>query len=217
MKRLNWDEFYDRFYDWSPSTQKKYASCLTNFGSSQEVFEIILEYAFSDKHFASRFARKACDAGVGFQPDEILEFIGILDQDVIEYLALNTAAPFDREQLEEINMLISDEAFGKLSERAGVDIFADDEMLEDDLDDLSDDWEPAEPAPKKIGFWGTLFAMIGASELMDNKHSHKHSGKCDGDRAHCPPHYGYRYGRWYYGHGHQYGCEFGGNKGDGSI
>ena len=83
MKRLNWDEFYDRFYDWSPSTQKKYASCLTNFGSSQEVFEIILEYAFSDKHFASRFARKACDAGVGFQPDEILEFIGTLDQDVI--------------------------------------------------------------------------------------------------------------------------------------
>lgn len=23
------------------------------------------------------------------------------------------------------------------------------------------------------------------------------------------------YGRWYYGHGHVYGCEFGGNRGDG--
>jgi hypothetical protein len=28
----------------------------------------------------------------------------------------------------------------------------------------------------------------------------------------APPHYGDRYGRWYYGKGHQYGCEFGENK-----
>ena len=34
--------------------------------------------------------------------------------------------------------------------------------------------------------------------------------------ANCPPHYGYRYGRWYYGHDHVHGCEFGGNKGSGS-
>ena len=44
----------------------------------------------------------------------------------------------------------------------------------------------------------------------------KHSGKCDGDCANCPPHYGYRHGRWYYGHDHIEGCEFGGNKGSGS-
>ena len=43
----------------------------------------------------------------------------------------------------------------------------------------------------------------------------KHSGKCDGDCANCPPHYGYRYGRWYYGHSHTEGCEFGGNKNNG--
>ena len=42
-----------------------------------------------------------------------------------------------------------------------------------------------------------------------------HDGKCDGDCKNCPPHYGYRYGRWYYGHGHNYGCERGGNKGGG--
>ena len=43
----------------------------------------------------------------------------------------------------------------------------------------------------------------------------KHSGHCDGDCANCPPHYGYRHGRWYYGHSHTEGCTFGGNKGDG--
>ena len=39
------------------------------------------------------------------------------------------------------------------------------------------------------------------------------SGKCNGDCDNCPDHYGYRYGRWYYGHGHQHGCERGGNGG----
>ena len=43
----------------------------------------------------------------------------------------------------------------------------------------------------------------------------KHNGKCNGDCANCPPHYGYRHGRWYYGHNHIEGCEFGGNKGSG--
>ena len=42
----------------------------------------------------------------------------------------------------------------------------------------------------------------------------KHNLKsCDGDCENCPPHYGYRYGRWYYGHGHQHGCEREGNGG----
>lgn len=53
-------------------------------------------------------------------------------------------------------------------------------------------------------------------KINDSKFkSKKHSGKCDGDCANCPPHYGYRYGRWYYGHSHTEGCEFGGNKGNG--
>lgn len=39
------------------------------------------------------------------------------------------------------------------------------------------------------------------------------SHSCDGDCANCPPHYGYRYGRWYYGHGHRHGCQRGGNGG----
>ena len=47
------------------------------------------------------------------------------------------------------------------------------------------------------------------------KKTHKRKGKCSGDCKNCPPHYGYRYGRWYYGHGHNHGCEFGGNKGGG--
>lgn len=130
-RKLSWEEFYDKFYDWSPTTQKKYASYLAGFSSSTEVVEIILEYALYDGQYASKFARRACDTEVCFQSGEILKFIGTLDQDGVEYLAVNAAVPFEREQLEEINMLVSDETFRRLSKRAGIDIFVDDELPED--------------------------------------------------------------------------------------
>ena len=58
-------------------------------------------------------------------------------------------------------------------------------------------------------------ALAVASLLPDDSGTKKHSGRCDGDCANCPPHYGYRYGRWYYGRCHQHGCQFGGNCGGG--
>ena len=72
--------------------------------------------------------------------------------------------------------------------------------------------------PKKLGFFGTLAAILGASQGIDNMNRpQRHNDRCNGDCANCPPHYGYRYGRWYYGHDHVHGCEFGGNKGSGSM
>ena len=69
-------------------------------------------------------------------------------------------------------------------------VFKDSSYDEDESDERSSSWNSTEK-PKR------------------------HSGKCDGDCANCPPHYGYRHGRWYYGHDHVEGCEFGGNKGSG--
>ena len=67
--------------------------------------------------------------------------------------------------------------------------------------------------PKKRGLFATLFGVAAGINLAKGFNKRKHNGRCDGDCAHCPPHYGYRYGRWYYGHDHDHGCEFGGNKG----
>ena len=59
---------------------------------------------------------------------------------------------------------------------------------------------------------GLLAASLIADEILSIEKPQK-SNYCDGDCANCPSHYGYRYGRWYYGHGHQGGCERGGNGG----
>ena len=110
------------------------------------------------------------------------------------------------------------------------------EELEDEEDDEIDDEEESEdedededtyestPKKKKSGFWGALGTLLSSStssspstrsyssESSWSSPKKKHSGKCEGDCANCPPHYGYRYGRWYYGHSHSEGCVFGGNK-----
>lgn len=64
---------------------------------------------------------------------------------------------------------------------------------------------------------GLAAAILLGMLLSDETETKRHKGHCDGDCRNCPPHYGYRYGRWYYGRCHTYGCQFGGNRGDGAM
>ena len=61
------------------------------------------------------------------------------------------------------------------------------------------------PTKRYFSIFGLLFGGAGG----------KHSGRCEGNCSKCPDHFGYRYGRWYYGKYHSHGCEFGGNKNSG--
>ena len=95
--------------------------------------------------------------------------------------------------------------FQKISRQAGIRA----------LDGEDESWPEQEvysAPPKKPGLLTNLMALV--TGVSPASHSEKkHSRHCDGNCANCPHHYGYRYGRWYYGKSHQYGCEFGGNKG----
>ena len=101
-----------------------------------------------------------------------------------------------------------------------------DEVFEDVIEnDLSDEkidqfvakaeskvktYEQMQRREKRIGFWAVLGAIFSA---FSKGNGHKDPRYCDGNCANCPPHYGYRYGRWYYGHGHMHGCVRNGNGG----
>jgi hypothetical protein len=76
---------------------------------------------------------------------------------------------------------------------------------------IVDNYEREQKRQKRIGFWGVIIGLLSGISQGASKHSHSH--RCNGDCDNCPAHYGYRYGRWYYGHGHQRGCERGGNGG----
>lgn len=74
-----------------------------------------------------------------------------------------------------------------------------------------------------MGFWSTLFEVMAELDEESKereaaeKRRLKKAGRCDGDCDNCPPHYGYRYGRWYYGKHHFDGCQRGGNSGNGGL
>ena len=59
--------------------------------------------------------------------------------------------------------------------------------------------------------------VVTSSGWFEETPKKEHNGRCNGDCANCPPHYGYRYGRWYYGRDHIHGCQFGGNRGGGQY
>lgn len=321
---MTWDEYYEKFYDWSTSTQIRRLSALTSYGSPAEVTEVAMELC--DEKAASRLINRALDAGVTFQveniedlnccvdtatmkrvvssvqgtlsdealdtltgcmddevfqtllkkatsdqyaPATIMELVDCADEETFKTMVMKVTGCFDAEQLDilrdyldqaTIETLIEKSLQGKvrfapqqimewldfgisesLIEKMSLtaqgtfdanqaeelyDVLPDDTYLkiakkhhlELHNEPIYEDISYQESAAPRLGFWGTLFAAIaGINAVSRHSERHQHNGHCNGDCANCPPHYGYRYGRWYYGHGHQYGCEFGGNKGDGSM
>lgn len=215
MKAMSWDEYYASFFDWSLSTQKSYSYRLSDFGDPEEVYEVVAEFAFYDQKFATRFVEKALASGVKFTPDHVLEMTLLIEKPVLSRMAEQTSTAFTKEQLEEVYMLIDDASFERISKKQNIDIFEDDEPEE--AYEPEEENEFIEPLPKRPGFFATLFAVIAGVSMAGGPKQKKHNGRCNGDCANCSPHYGYRYGRWYYGHDHVHGCQFGGNRGSGSM
>lgn len=152
-----------------------------------------------------------CKTPLHFKDTELVSICEELGNDeYIEKLLLANQEKFSEEALNSLCDLCVDEKIIKeIARKSNIPYSNPDE--EDEFDFV------APPRQEKgLGFFGTIAAITGiasvSSHLFDKK---KHTGKCDGDCANCPPHYGYRYGRWYYGHGHVHGCEFGGNRGGG--
>lgn len=208
---MDWDTYYEKFYDWATSTQIRKMSSLTSFGASSEVTEVAQEYM--DEAAASRLIKKAVAYGVQFTPEEIYDLSGCCNQEAMNVLLDTAKCRFTQEQLEDLWGVVDDDVLERAAARNHVKLF-DDESENNEQD--SDFYDEPIPAAPKIGFFTKLFAGIGIAGALSSSHS-EHPGHCTGDCANCPPHYRYRYGRWYYGHGHQHGCEFGGNKGDGSL
>ncbi len=222
---MTWETFYDRFYEWADSTQVSNISKLTTFGPSAEVCEIA--QALFDEKACARLLRKAMAAGVRFTSEEVVELDSCVDEALLSELALTAATPFTADDLDTISWSLSKEALKIVAGRSHVKLDEDDLVIlpADGTDPLPDsrpeDPDPAEEAPeqsdpvlrsKKAGKPGAGALLLGVLAALGTKNG-KQSGRCNGDCANCPPHYGYRYGRWYYGRHHTRGCQFGGNRG----
>ena len=56
---MTWADYYDKFYDWSESTQIKKLSSVEALGDANEVTEIMVEFAFNHEDIVNRYCPKA--------------------------------------------------------------------------------------------------------------------------------------------------------------
>ena len=210
---MDWNTYYEKFYDWATSTQISRMSSLTSFGASSEVAEVAQEYM--DEKAASRLIKKAIAYGVQFTPDEIYDLSGCCDSSAMNELLKSAKCSFTQEQLEDLWGAADDDVLELVAKRNHVTMFADAGIEETDIEDEANFDEPKQDEPK-LGFFSKLGLVLGVESILDKTRQPRH-GRCTGDCANCPPHYGYRYGRWYYGHDHTHGCEVGGNKSGGGL
>lgn len=229
MRQYTWDEYYEKFYDWAESTQVRNLSALTSLGAADEVGEIIIELQVNVPA-ANRLLRKAVEAKLAFSASDLIEFLCINDKTLATAALHNSVGRLTSSDMEDLYGVAEDDDIIKICRDRNLTLPEDlreeeyedeeeEEIEEEPLEEVDiyiDDFVPEPPAPK-LGFFGTLAAILaGASAGVSSNQGRRHNGRCNGDCANCPPHYGYRYGRWYYGHDHVHGCEFGGNKGSGS-
>lgn len=198
---FDWDEFYVEYMDMPQSMLKDCIQKISDFGSGDEIVEVISN--LDDEALAETLYQRAKKHGVGFNVHQ-LEQLGTCISFSLDYVDENVTI---------IDCSGGEDMFLKIGSAA--------RKAAEAINHLADEMKRP-PKKKKLGFGGGLALLFDSSSSSARSSASggswtvtkkKDSGHCDGDCANCPPHYGYRYGRWYYGHGHQHGCQRGGNGG----
>ena len=106
---ISWSRFYDAFYDWKPEYAKARLQSVTDFGSDDEVLEVVQELFWDDEYEASRLIIRALDAGVRFKDENIVELTSHCNEDTIKQVVFLSRLLLTEESLEELYGNVSDD------------------------------------------------------------------------------------------------------------
>jgi hypothetical protein len=231
---MDWYDFYNDYCDMAPAQLKKSIASLEYVGSGDEVVDAVVD--IEDKSIKTLLVKKAMELDVIFTESDYYRLEDEISSELHVKIAREGNIEFGSSDdvAQVLASIFDDAANDALYKRAvasGVK-FTQEQLDWIRPDSVCRDEEEEEIQTTQNPGCGCLVFLLGLSLLSNatsdksNHHSggysssssntrKRHNGHCDGDCANCPPHYGYRYGRWYYGHGHNHGCVFGGNKGGG--
>lgn len=238
-KGVSWDMLYEGYPALYDSTIREYVIALREVGASDEVVELV-NY-LTDDDTKNMLVEKALYLGVKFTHEDFMNLEFELSDELYERIARERGYCVECPEFNPKYFTWEDfyvncynlpdkiiEAsipriteFGPSDEIVEVFLDIDNKKLkgllikqavERGVKFTPEQVEEMGISKRKSGFWEAVAGVVAADSLLSSDDK-THNGSCNGDCANCPSHYGYRYGRWYYGHGHQHGCEFGGNKG----
>ena len=135
---ISWNRFYDAFYDWKPEYAKARLQAVTDFGSDNEVLEVVQELFWNDEYEASRFITRALDAGVRFRDENLVELGGLCDEDTVRQAVLLSKLLLTEESLEELYGNVSDDIIIQIAEEQNL------KLPEDLREDQDEDEEATE-------------------------------------------------------------------------
>ena len=111
---MTWEEYYDKFYDWSENTQVNKLSSVESLGPADEVAEIMLEFAFNREDIVNRIARKAIEQKLVFSAENIQDLTNCMDAYMQNQLALQSASSFSKEDLVMLEGFLDDDVLVQL-------------------------------------------------------------------------------------------------------
>ena len=193
---FTWDDFYAVCTELPSDMLGRCIPRIREFGDRDEVVSAVT--SLYDDEIADALYARAVACGVKFTKRD-LEEMG--REDSYTFLADDVKAFCD-------SIDLSKEQISENIRQA--EMYAD-EQLDHQKNVAGDKKKRRKLFGSKMFGGFVLGVKIGV--LGNKKTKGTRRGTCSGNCAKCPAHFGYRYGRWYYGHGHNYGCEFGGNKG----
>ena len=133
---ISWSRFYDAYYDWKPEYAKARLQAVTDFGSDDEVLEVVQELFWDDEYEASRFITRALDAGVRFRDENLVELAGLCNEDTVRQAVLLSKLLLTEESLEELYGNISDDIIIQVAKEQNL-------RLPEDLREEQDEDEEA--------------------------------------------------------------------------
>ena len=211
---MKWEEYYNNCPNWDEKIQYGRLSAIEDFGPdtpSEEVCSCVLirDYGFEQEAVETLLAA----SNAPYSAAQLLELLrNMMDDATVRLLIEESCAvpgTWSGAQIIEVyDNGCDDELLKKMLKNSDV------RFTEAEITTLCD-FGVGEKLIKKIcrqsgvpygtveddaqGFsWGTLRDELWEERRTPQKK--RDNGRCDGDCAHCPPHYGYRYGRWFYGH-----------------
>ena len=128
---MDWETYYDRFYDWEESTQLRHLASLTDFGPTSEICE--LASFFMEESSANRLIKEALAAGVRFSAEEVLELDGVVSMSLMPQLIKNTSHPLTAEQLDEFVFWLSPEEVRALAKKYNIRLDEDENVMTADM------------------------------------------------------------------------------------
>ena len=152
---MTWAEYYDKFYDWSESTQVNKLSSVEALGPTDEVAEVLMEFAFNREEIANRLAGKAIDQNVVFSVDNLMDFTGSIDVELQNQLARLAVNSLSKEDFEKLDGFLDADILVELYKTKGLPI---PEIL---MDDISEDDYQEYTGGQPGGFFSKMAMAFG--------------------------------------------------------